>query len=70
MNYNQKSIKKFKGQLILMTFKNKINEQITQTGIITASTKYHVLFDVNNEGREIILNYENILNVEKPWTYF
>lgn len=65
MNFNQKSIKKFKGQLIQLVYTNKIREQITQTGIITASTKYHVLFDINNEGREIILNYENILKVEK-----
>lgn len=65
MSYNNKSIKKFKGKLIMLSYtKNKAEHN--QTGEITASTKQHILFDVNKSGHEIPLIYNEIINISKP----
>jgi hypothetical protein len=65
--YTPKNIKKFKGQMICIRYNtHKTFHELT--GVITATTKKHVLFLVNNEknGDEITLHYEDISEIKKP----
>ena len=63
--YNSRTIKPHKGQLISMTFKTKVSTH-SLTGVITAATKHHVLFRINNNDTEITLGYDKILSISKP----
>ena len=70
MIYNSKTIKKYKGKLICISYRasgrgyfNRIHEI---TGEITASTKYTVIFNVNKAGHEIPINYPQIINIKNP----
>ena len=63
--WNNKTIKPFKGKMVEVTYKTKINTNVL-TGEISASTKYHILFNVNRTGTEISLKYNQITNIQKP----
>jgi hypothetical protein len=65
MTYTNKNIKESKGQLILLTYKTRNKLQNKITGTITASTKEKIIFSVNN-GSEIVLGYDRLVNIEKP----
>jgi hypothetical protein len=65
--YNPTTIKKYKGQMIMLTYQShKYNHELS--GVITATTKKHVLFLVNNDKNsdELSLKYESIVGIKKP----
>lgn len=67
--YNSRNIKKHKGQLIELDYSHKRNGLTynkKQVGIITATTKKHILFCINNEEIETALNYDQINEISKP----
>ena len=61
--FNSKKIKEFKGQMIRLNYLAK-GESNSMTGTITASTKLHIIFNVNNNNTEIPIKYENIESIE------
>jgi hypothetical protein len=62
MTYTNKSIKKYKGKLIELTYQTLISTN-TLTGEITASTRKHILFDTNKSGNEISLKYDQLIKI-------
>jgi len=65
MTYNKRNIKPFKGRLISLHIKG-LKNNINQTGEITASTKEHILFNVNKDKVEVIYKYSQITNITEP----
>ncbi len=66
MTFNSRNIKKYKGRLIELSYKNRNNNINIQTGEISASTRYHILFNINKTGNEIPLNYPSLVEVSEP----
>lgn len=62
--FNNKKIKEFKGQMIRLNWLAK-GELNSMTGTITASTKIHIVFNVNNNNTEIPIKYEQVESIEK-----
>ena len=49
-----------------MSYINKLGHQVTITGEISASTRYKFIFNVNKSGHEIVLDYDQELEIKKP----
>jgi hypothetical protein len=65
--FNSNSIKKFKSKMVMLKYTtHKVSHELS--GVITAATKKHVLFLVNNDrtADEITLIYDNILDITLP----
>jgi len=56
-------IRKHKGKMIMLTYKVK-GYQHEQSGVITAASRHTILFNVNNNGTEIPLKYDQIIEVK------
>ena len=72
MKYDKVKIKPFKDRLIKLQYhvsKRVNNENFTyentQVGAITATGEKKVLFNINLNGTEVSINYENIKEIEK-----
>jgi len=66
MKYNKNNIKKYKGKVVSINYsfsKDKIIYKNNLSGVITAITTKHILFIVNNDNPEIILNYSQLIDV-------
>ena len=66
MKYNKNNIKKYKGKVVSINYsfsKDKITYKNNLSGVITAITTKHILFIVNNDDLEIILNYSQLIDV-------
>ena len=67
MTYNKRNISKHKGRFIELTYTTtKNNLKNSLVGEITANTKSHILFRVNKAEHEIILEYNQIIDIQKP----
>lgn len=64
---NKSDYKKYKGQLIRLTYNGNHNNKI-QTGKITALTTDHILFKINNE-MEISIKFDKIIGIELIKTF-
>jgi len=68
--FNCRTIKDFKGRMVCISYgvmnKNRMEEINHVTGEITASTKYHILFNCGKSGHEISLKYTQIKAINEP----
>jgi len=63
-SFTSGTIKKYKGKMIRLIYTSK-GERKMLTGEITASTRQHILFDVNKDNLEIPITYRQIINISK-----
>jgi hypothetical protein len=62
--WNKETVKPFKGQLVMLHKQYKeIADEIT--GEIVALTSKFIVFDVNKEGKEIMVSYDRIISITK-----
>jgi hypothetical protein len=66
MTYNSKTIKKHKGKLIALTYRNSRGYKDTITGEISASTRYKIIFNVNKSGLELAFDYKDLIEINEP----
>jgi len=67
MKYTPRNIKEYKGRLIRLShthYRNRFEYNKSITGVITATTRDHIVFNVSNEEPEIFLKYLQITNIE------
>lgn len=66
--YSPTTIKIHKGKMIILTYITKIKSQNELSGIITATTRKHILFLVNNNktADELMLPYDKIIKINQP----
>jgi len=65
--FNSNSIKKSKGKMIMLKYiTHGFSHELS--GVITATTKKHVIFLINNDRNadEITLVYDNIIDITIP----
>jgi hypothetical protein len=66
MKYDQLTVKQFKDHLVIIAYKNKLGIKNEFSGAITATTKRNILFLINCNTDEIIINYYKIISIIQP----
>jgi len=70
MDFNSNNIRQYKGRLICMRYlvksRNGRDSVHSITGEITATSKYHILFNSGRSGHEISLIYSQIQMITDP----
>lgn len=64
MAYSNKTVKPFKGKLIRIKYSDKFKETHDITCEIVASTKYHIMININKSGIEKPIEYKNIISLK------
>lgn len=65
--WTRRTIKPYKGQLVRLKHKSNKDKNclLDYTGIIEAAVNRYIVFNVNNEGIEKLIEYSNIISVRK-----